>query len=555
MRPTVPETLEAGPAIEFGKFGKELCIVLPDGLGDDYASKALRSFAALLVHDKGRNATIVAAGKLDAAQRAKQLLLLGTLETNPVAREVAGDFMKNIPDGGYRIGFRPSPFAKGRHVILALGTDVDGAWAAAGVMAFSVRPEKERLGVVKRFPVKMPEGMCWAPFEASYTGQRDVVEIPLAPSPVTKPPRVPFGVRLWGSPMPTLDSYQRMIRALKQLGINTIVVQPGGWPDLPDAAQRCRKALDIAYGEGIFTVLYAGNEMTAHVPAPLTDNHKAIVAACDNHPGLLGWHLYNQLAAKLTPEQRKMVEDQTRWFSGLTKKTVGHEIVWGHNVVEIPDDKVQLIRDCKAWGMSVIASDYAPIGGWTKVPDLSRWEGRFLNLRQFGLPTEAVLQAHVPFLDPAIPTAVELRNQFWWALAGGARAFYFETACLYTHFSFRGILSWDLQPLPDGRYDEIRELAKTAKRLETVIAESEPAESTGFALDPPDAAVALRVRKAKDGQRWLLLINRKLDAATTVSVNAPKCTAIELYPGESLKPARLVGINVSPAGGVCYELR
>jgi len=395
--------------------------------------------------------------------------------------------------------------------------------------------------------------MCWAPFEASYTGQRDAVTIP--PTSTLKPPHVPFGVRLWGSPMPTLDSYQRLVRALKPLGINTIVVQPGGWPDLPDAAQRCRKALDIAYGEGIFTVLYAGNEMTAHVPAPLTDNHKAIVAACDNHPGLLGWHLYNQLAAKLTTEQRKMVEDQTRWLSSLTKKTVGHEIVWGHNVVEIPDDKVQLIRDCKSWGMSVIASDYAPIGGWTKTPDLCRWEGRFLNLRPFGLSSEAVLQAHVPFLDPSIPTAAEVRNQFWWALAGGARAFYFETACLYTHFSFRGILSWDLQPLPDGRYDEIRELAKTAIQLETVIADSEPSESTGFALDPPDAAVALRIRTAKDGRRWLLLINRRLDASSTVSVNAPKCTAVELYPCNSSKSARLVNINVPPAGGVCYEFR
>jgi hypothetical protein len=569
MRPTVPETLAAGPAIEFGKFGRELCIVLPDGLGDDYAGKALRSFASLLVHDKGRNTSIVAARELGVEQRAKQLLVLGTLETNPVARKALGnaadDFMKGIPASGYRISFRPSPFAKNRHVILALGTDADGAWAAAGVIAFSVRPEKGRLGAVKRFPVKMPEGMCWAPFEASYTGQRDAVTLPPEPSPAPKPPRVPFGVRLWGSPMPTLDSYQRLIRALKPLGINTLVVQPGGWPDLPDAAQRCRKALDIAWREGIFTVLYAGNEMAAHVPAPLTANHKAIVAACDDHPGLLGWHLYNQLAAKLTPPQRKLVEEQTRWLSGLTKKTVGHEIVWGHNVTAIPDDKAQLIRDCKAWGMSVIASDYAPIGGWTKNPDLSRWEGRFLNLRPFGLPTEAVLQAHVPFLDPAVPAAAELRNQFWWALAGGARAFYIETACLYTHFSFRGILSWDLKPLQDGRYDEIRELAKTAKRLETVIAESEPMDSAetaalGLTLNPLDAAVALRARKAKDGRYWLLLINRVLDTAATVrlTVNNSSYSVVELHPGSSKQAptsTQPVTVRVPAGGGVCYELR
>ena len=464
--PMVPETLAAGPVIEFGKFGKELCVVLPDGLGDGYADRALHAMAALLVHDKGRNTGTVTAKDIGPEQREKHLLLLGRLETNPVVREVlgnaAGDYMKGIPPGGYRIGSLPSPFANGRSAILALGADADGAWAAAGIMAFSIRPQQNRLGAVKGFPVKAPEGMSWARFDASYTGRRDHVELPPVPSPKPERPRVPFGVRLWGSPMPTLDSYQRLIRALKPLGINTIVVQLGGWPDLEDAAGRCRTALDVAYREGIFTVLYAGNEMAGHLPAPLTENHRAIVAACDNHPGLLGWHLYNQLASKLTPEQRALVEEQTRWLSGLTNKAVGHEIVWGHNAASIPDDKVQLIHDCKAWGMNVVASDYAPIGGWTKDADLSRWEARFLNLRSFGLPTEAVLQAHVPFLDPAVPAAAEVRNQFWWAMAGGARAFYFETACLYTHFSFRGILSWDLRPLPDGRYDEIRALAATA---------------------------------------------------------------------------------------------
>lgn len=567
IEPMVPEYLAAGPVIEFGRFGSELCVVLPDGLGDDYASKALRGMAALLAHDKGRNTTVVTVGEVGPAQRAKQLLLFGTIETNPLARDVLRDgaveYMNGISAGGYRIGSRPSPYANGRRAILALGADAEGAWAAAGVMAFSIRPEKERLGAVAGFPVQMPEGMAWAPFEASYAGQRDVVGLPAFPSPEPRPPRVPFGVRLWGSPMPTLDSYQRLIRALKPLGINTIVVQPGGWPDLPDAARRCRKALDIAYREGIFTVLYAGNEMIAHLPAPLTENHRAIVAACDDHPGLLGWHIYNQLASKLTPEQRKLVEEQTRWLGGLSRKPVGHEIVWGHNTAAIPDDKVQLIRDCKAWGMSVVASDYAPIGGWAKDADLSRWEGRFLNLRPFGLPTEAVLQAHVPFLDPAIPTAAEVRNQFWWALAGGARAFYFETACLYTHFSFRGILSWDLRPLPDGRYDEIRDLARTAKSIETVIAESEPTDTGthGFALDPPDAPVALRLRAATDGRRWLLLINRSLDAAATVTVKpttaAPACVAVELHPGSSKQPftsARPLSVGVPPGGGACFEL-
>ncbi len=571
MRPAVPETLEAGPAIEFGKFGKELCIVLPDGLGDDYAGRALRAMAGLLVHDKGRNTITVNAGAIGPEHRARQLLLLGTLDTNPVARDVLGpaarDYMRGIPAGGYRIGTRPSPYDKGRHAILALGADMDGAWAAAGIMAFSVRPEKDRLGAVRRFPVKLPEGMCWAPFEANYIGRRDAVELPPIPSPEPQGPRVPFGVRLWGSPMPTLDSYQRLIRALKPLGINTIVVQPGGWPDLPDAAERCRKALDIAYREGIFTVLYAGNEMEAHLPAPLTDNHRAIVAACDGHPGLLGWHIYNQLSSKLTPEQRKLVEDQTRWLSDLTEKPVGHEIVWGHNTADIPDDKAQLIRDCKAWGMGVIASDYAPIGGWTKDADLSRWEGRFLNLRPFGLPAEAVLQAHVPFLNPAVPTAAEVRNQFWWALAGGATGFYVETACLYTHFSFRGLLGWDLQPLPDGRFDAVGEIAAASQKLAGCIRGAripspEEAAATGIALAEPSKRLHLRIRALPEGDCFALLINSDLaapaSARLTVAIDGIAYEATDLLAGEMrgrLDGMRKMAVTAPPGGAVCLRLR
>jgi hypothetical protein len=217
--------------------------------------------------------------------------------------------------------------------------------------------------------------------------------------------------------------------------------------------------------------------------------------------------------------------------------------------------------------MNVVASDYAPIGGWAKDADLSRWEARLLNLRSFGLPTEAVLQAHVPFLDPCIPTAAEVRNQFWWALAGGARAFYFETACLYTHFSFRGILSWDLQPIPDGRYDEIRALAATAKRLEAVVADSAPMDpgetaALGFVLEPSGASVALRLRKADYGRRWLLLINRELDAAVTVTVklnaDAPPLTAVGLYPDSSercLSPACSMAVDLPSGGGACFELQ
>ncbi len=561
MFPQVPETLEAGPAVEFGPGGSDLAIVIPDDPGESHDGQALHGFLRL-IQDKVPKAAVVKALDFIGNESRRHVLILGTRANNCVAHKAGLDDLHDIPPGGYRITSLPNRWQQGGRIILALGADDAGAWAAAGIMAFAIHPKAERLGAVQRFPVKLPEGVYWAPFEARCTTAGDTVQLPPEPTAPTHRPRVPFGVRLWGSPMPDLVSYQRMVRALKPLGINTIVVQPGGWPDMADAPQRFRTALDIAWREGLFTVLYAGNEMAAHLPAPLTANHRAIVTTCNDHPGLLSWHLYNQLAAKLTPAQNDLVRDELQWLRSQTKKPVANEIVWGHNVVPIPEDKIQLIQNAKSWGMTTIASDYAPLGGWSHEPALDRWEGRFLQLKPFGLPTEAVLQAHVPFLDPIIPTAAELRNQFWWALAGGARAFYFETACLYTHLSMRGLLSWDLRPLPDGRCDEIARLASTARRLEAVIADSEPLpETQGFTIDPPNSQVALRVRKAADRSRYLLLINRSLDTAASVMIRpeaqGPEQSALELYPGtgqQLFSATRPLSAGVPPAGGACFQI-
>jgi hypothetical protein len=35
---------------------------------------------------------------------------------------------------------------------------------------------------------------------------------------------------------------------------------------------------------------------------------------------LLGWHLYNQLAAKVTPEQRDLVREQLAWLRSVSDK-------------------------------------------------------------------------------------------------------------------------------------------------------------------------------------------------------------------------------------------
>src|SRR5262249_26625887 len=140
--------------------------------------------------------------------------------------------------------------------VLALGSDPVGAWRAAAVMAYSIHPDKARLGPLRRWPVDIPDGTNWIPFEAKTTVDPDAYEVRPLPDPPPRKPRVPVSVRIWGSPMPTLGSYQRVIRALAPTGIDTVVVQSGGWVDLPDAAETFVKALDIAWQEGLYTVLY-----------------------------------------------------------------------------------------------------------------------------------------------------------------------------------------------------------------------------------------------------------------------------------------------------------
>lgn len=47
---------------------------------------------------------------------------------------------------------------------------------------------------------------------------------------------------------------------------------------------------------------------------PLTETHKAVILATRNHPGLLAFHLYDQLGLPRTPEQGRGIEAQVRWM-------------------------------------------------------------------------------------------------------------------------------------------------------------------------------------------------------------------------------------------------
>jgi hypothetical protein len=157
-------------------------------------------------------------------------------------------------------------------------------------------------------------------------------------------------------------------------------------------------------------------------------------------------------------------------------------------------------------------------------------------------------------------------NEFWWAVAGGARAFIFETAYLFTHISVRGILGWDLHPLPDGRYDEIRNLAAIARRIEPMITNSRPASAaetaaSGISLEPSVGKVALRLRHGKDGTLYLLLINPSLDSSVRARIvaapNGIAFRARELAPDDGtydFEAGHELTAAIPPGGGACFQL-
>lgn len=570
MRPAVPE-LTPERAISFGQFGEDLRLVLPDAANpptDD--DKALRRMADL-IRTKLRRARIVSASALPLEARDKTLLLLGTVENNAVLKQVLGasadPFMRGVVRGGYAIGAMPSPFQSSKQCIVAAGADGVGAWSAACVMAFSIHPQLERFGLIENWPVAVGPGAYWVPFEARVTADPWKYEVkPRAGDPPPKP-AMPFGVRIWGSPMPTLEGYQRVIRALAAAGVNTVMVQSGGWVDRPDAAKVFTQALDVAWQEGIYTVLYVGNDERSHFPAALSANHKAVVMATRDHPGLLGYQLYNQLAAKLTPDERALVEEQVRWLRATTDKPIGNEVVWGHNVVPIPADKQQLIRDLQSWGNDLLSSDYAPIGGWANEPILSRWEGKMIELTKLGVKPEAVLQAHVPFIEPTVPSREALRNQFWWALVGGATGFYVETAYNFTHFSARGLLTWTGQPQPDGRYDELAALAQIVRKISPTVVgmtalDAKDAAATHVAIAASEPGVALRLKRTPRGELLGILINTSVakpsEARLTVDADDVAYDAYDLFDGECngrLDRSRPLSVALPPGGGGVFEFR
>ena len=196
ITPRVPELMQGPPAIDFRNDGSDLTIILPDGLGDDYDSKALR-FTQRFIVDKARKVAVVTASQVSAAQLRHHLLLLGTPQTNAFVARVLGDqagaFLEGIRPGGYRIQAVENPEAKDKRAILALGSDPRGAYAAGLVLCHAIHPNKEGVNALANWPAKIPAGCYWLPFEAKASPPEQEFDVTGLPNPPPPKPRVPFG--------------------------------------------------------------------------------------------------------------------------------------------------------------------------------------------------------------------------------------------------------------------------------------------------------------------------------------------------------------------------
>ena len=572
IHPEVPETLAGGPPLVFDDYFGNLTLVLPDRMNEIASDRDAHALEKMvhLIWTRARRCRIVHANTFDPAASDHHLAVLGTMANNSFARrflqKADPQFMKGLKPGAYRVKAFPRPQTPKRLAIFALGTDMEGAWRAAIFLYFSLHRQKTRLGALAGWSKSLPAGSYWARVEARFTGDPNFVPPTPAPEPAPPRPHVPYGIRTWNSPTPTLESYDRMIRALKPSGINCIVLQPGGWQDVADSGHVCRAALDIAWSHGLYTIFYIGNDWIGHRPSPLKINHKAIAAAIRHHPGLLSWRVYNQLTDALTPVEEFQVRTQIAWVREISDLPVGVEVVWGHASGQPPEGKARLLKKLAQWGCDELETDCSPVGGWSYTKKIDVWEQKIKALSQFSKVPMALLQGHIVFRDPVVVTPAQMRNQYWWALAGGAKGFFWETACLVNHFSNRGFLTWALKPTGDGRLEEVARLAKVTRRLEDVILHTTPTSRDkpplpGFRIVTGAKNVAVRFRRDEHTQGlYLLLINRDVGKPAPVAWTAGQPgTVAELaqggQPDQPLAAGAKVTASLPPGGGACYRIR
>jgi hypothetical protein len=188
-----------------------------------------------------------------------------------------------------------------------------------------------------------------------------------------------------------------------------------------------------------------------------------------------------------------------------------------------------------------------------------------LALRPFEDKPEVLIQAHVPFLDATVPSKEQVRNQFWWALAGGVHGYFVEVSYLFTHLNMRGLLSWDFKPLPDGRFDAVREIAGDSQKMAEFIREAkmlttEEANALGIRFGEESKHLHLRLRTGSGGTVFALIINEDLTkpASARLVVGEGKSYQVtDVLDGKArgvFDMSRKMAVTAPAGGAVCLKL-
>ena len=172
----------------------------------------------------------------------------------------------------------------------------------------------------------------------------------------------------------------------------------------------------------------------------------------------------------------------------------------------------------------------------------------------------------MPFLGATVPSPAQVRNEFWWALAGGVHRYFVEASYIFANFSMRGLLSWDLQPLDDGRFDAVKEIAAASQKMsessrDARITTPDEAAATGLALATPSERLHLRIRTLPNGDCFALLINEDLDQPASARLTVKEglsyrvTDVLEDKDRGAFDASRKMAVTVPAAGAVCLKLR
>jgi hypothetical protein len=556
MWPLTPETSLNHPV----DLSRATTIVLPDLDSNDKDSVALWQATSWILN-KIPHAQMITPGEFSTEHENTNLILLGTLEGNPVIAQIlwaasidSNELMEDIVGDGYRITYFEDVVSSPYDVILMLANSRAAAWQTAILLFGSIDNA----------------GDCWQVFDAVYYGRPEAVEHTARIKSSQKynaEEILPIGVDMWNYPTLSLSSLKRVLKVLRACQMNTVRISASAFQHVEDPAGCVEKILDIGYSENLKMVINVGNEQLDHKPHDLTDEHWKTICGIKDHPALLSWLLYDELGSG---DSYKAIADQLAW---LQKIDANHPIdtIIASSFISVSETKKEEMRFLRDRGVDIVTMDYYPWGNWVADSNIARWEEKMAAGYEQGIIPWAIIQGHTTVSEAIMPTPEMMRNQTWWCIAGRARGFFYANPCLYNNATNRGFLSLDGRPHEDGRFDEICRLIPMIKKLKHMLIKAEVVSAGDLSLNfealtgfSESGGHARFMRETEREQDYIILINKDLSSSVMVEFSIDESSRTQYLAdvvGESKVLPYLVDQGkcfyryvVGPGDGVCLAI-